>query len=482
MGIRTKKTESEAEGRKAVSRRAASQKEASAAPSKAQKESAQQREKAAKEKALSMLAPGVADWFRENLGFDLESPKVRASELYDLMQGKLLSENHEFVVTPLAYDREKKENVEMPRIKTVARLRAVLPFEKGKPVRPDDDHRIFVQTVPCRPYIEKAEGAELSREAAPSSSERESPSFSDVQVMALEGVGINRERLYGGFNHLSREEKCDIAEGRVFPVDGMVKTSFGYLNVIGEAQLSTAKDGTAKAVFMPTYPEQRSADRVIDLLAARTIGMLELDVFRRDGNNRVISDVNGVPLLNDEGRNIVTYGTAMGPVTGYLHKREYDAKAKKFVDKIDRGHYQVTAVNGCLYATPMKEVPVLRPDGTKDTYRDEKGKEVVRTRPEIAQARVSDGKVFVDGRSEPLAFKTERDMADFLQGKGGVVVGAAYHDFKANKDVTYDAFVVPDNTRGGFAHAFTPQTTEAILRERDRKVRSTKKQNFGIGF
>ena len=318
--------------------------------------------------------------------------------------------------------------------------------------------------------IEKAEAPEAAVRNQPEV-EREMPTFTESQLLALEGIGIDRSRMFGGFNHLTREQKCDIADGKLFYVDGAVKTDFGVVNVIGQAKLSTDKEGIATAQFETTYPEGRDASKVIDLLEARRVGALELDFFRRDNNGTVITNVNRAPILNEAGANLVNYGMAMEPVKGYIHKREYSAKTKKFVDKIETGWYQVTAVNGNLFATRMKETKVKGIDG----------EEIVR--PEIAQARVRDGKVFINGKTnEPLEFATERDLTDFMAGRGGVVKNAVHHDFKTKKDVVYDAFVVPDNTKAGFARQFTPETSKKLIERRDRKVSAVKKQNFGFGI
>ena len=426
------------------------------------------REKEAHDKALDSFHPEVVKFFGEKLGVDLSS--LKTSVLYDLLQGKL-TDPMEIVVTPLAFDRETSKKVEMPRIKSVASVRVFLPRENGKSVAPSDKFPIQVQTVPCRPLLEKSEVPEPALKQEKPEVEREMPTFSDAQLLALEGVGIDRTRMFGGYRHLSREQKCDIADGKPFLVDGTVKTDFGFVNVIGHARLGADKDGNPVCQFETTYPETRDASKVIDLLEARRMGMLELDLLRRNNDGRIITNVNGAPMLNDAGSNLVNYGMAMEPVKGYIHKHVYDSKEKKFVDKVDTGWFQVSVVNGNLFATRMKEVKVQGIDGA----------EIVR--PEIEQSRVKDGKVFVNGKSgEPLEFASERDLTDFLAGRGGVVKNAVHHDFKTGKDVTYDAFVVPDNTKAGFARQFTPETSKKLIERRDRKVTTGRKQNFGMGF
>lgn len=132
--------------------------------------------------------------------------------------------------------------------------------------------------------------------------------------------------------------------------------------------------------------------------------------------------------------------------------------------------YQVSAVNGNLFATRMKEVEELAPDGTKTK------------RVEIPNARVRDGKVFVDGKNEALEFASERDLKEFVAGRSAVVKDAVYHDFKSKKDVKYDAVVVSDNTRSGYARQFTPETSRKILERREQKIGPRKRQNFKMGI
>lgn len=465
---------------KAVSARSRSVKETvqvSAGPAKAAGKEAEVRAK-----VLKSFHPGALEFLKEKLGLDLADPKsVDLNTVYDILQGKV-TKPLEVVVTPLAYDRETRTSVPMPRQKFIESLRFVFPKKDGKPVAPDmDENRIFVASVPCRPYLEKAEGYEIARESSPAGDTGRNVEFTESQLMALEGIGVSRDRLYGGYNHLSRDEKADIAEGRRFFVDGAVRTDFGTLNVIGEAVLSTGADGKAAARFQSSYPEPRAAGTVLDLMGARRQGSLELDFFLRDSTGKSISDVNGVPLVNAAGENLVKYGVAMEPVVGYIHKREYDRKARAWKDSVEKGFYQVSVVEGNLYATHMKEVPELNPDGSKVTYRDRYGREQVQTRPEVAGCIVKDGKVYLDGQAgKPLEFASEEDRKNYLKGRPAVVKGATYHDFKANKDTLYDAVVVADNRKAGFGKVFTPSTSEELKERMNRRAENRRKQNFSI--
>lgn len=434
---------------------------------------AENREVERRQKAVDSFHPSVVEFLDKELGVDLH--KLPLEQVYDLAQGKLTREPVSVVVTPIAYDRAKKENVEMPRIKALASLRILVPMENGKPVAIDKDHKVFVQSVPCRPFISKDDAADMGMNAASGVAdiveERENPTFTDAQLMALEGIGVSRERMFGGFNHVDKMTKLDMLDGNTFFVDGAVKTSFGLLNVIGEGRLTTDAKGVATAQFQTQYPEKRTEGLVIDLLEARVMGNLELDFFRRSSEGKVITSVDGRPIINDAARNLLAYGVAMEPVRGWVRRREFDEKENKYVEKREPGMYQVTAVNGNLFATRMKEIKEQAPDGSTVS------------RYEAPNLRMRDGKVFVDGKSEPLDFVSERDARDYAAGKGGLVKDAVYMDRQNKKEQKYEAFVVPDNTRGGYARQFTPDTTKKILAQREG-VRKTarKRQNFSMGL
>lgn len=433
---------------------------------------AQKTEEQYKLKALSGIHPTVKDWLKDKLGLDLESNSISARDVYDITQGKL-TRPLAFVVTPLAYDKAKQEQVEMPKIRNMASIRLVMPMENGKPVALDDKHRVFIETVPCRPYLVKGdtEAFALSEpEVAPA--DKKDVQFSDEQLQALEGIGINPNRMFGGRNHLSREEKEMIFSGEKFPVDGVVRTTAGcYVNVCGEAVLATAKDGSVTCKFQPNYPEEREAGLVLDILSGRTIGALDLDVFKRDSTNRIIRDENNKPILNEAGMNLINYGMAMQPVLGYTHQREFDKKENRWRDSTESAYYEVTVQNGNLYASKMREVK----------EKNEEGKEV--SRWESGRVRVRDGKVYLDGNAkDALEFASEKDMKSYLEGRGGVVKGVTHRDYKTRKDTVYDAFVVADNRKAGFGHAFSPETSKKIIEAREAKQRTRRRQNFGIGF
>lgn len=433
----------------------------------------------ARAKVLESFLPEVREFFSANLGLDLEA--LDAKVLYDIKLGKL-TKPLDLTVVPQAYDRALDRRVDLAPMHVVAGLIVNLPRENGEMVAPDEKHRLFINTVPCRPMMEKSDGvsdapaAGEAEEEAAEARGAEKVTFTEEQLMALEGIGVDRSRLFGGFNVLPRSTREDIAEGRPFYVDGVVRTSWGYVNVSGVAEL-LERDGAPAVTFQPTSYEQRTEGKVVDILGARRIGMLELDLFKRGANDRIVKDVNGMYVLNEAGANLVNYGFAMEPVKGFVHGRKYDEKEKKFKDTAEVGWYQVGVAYGSLVARKMKEIKARRA-GTQEVY----------TRLEVPEARVVEGKVYVDGKNAaPLAFKSERDLTDYLEGRGGVVVGASFHDKKHEKDVSYNAFVVPDLTRGGFARQFSPETTEKILKARGRKDAISKamkprKQNFSMSI
>jgi hypothetical protein len=470
------------------------------APQQAQGRSAATRDAEARQKVLAAMHPEAASWLKDNLGLDVNNPRqVDTSTLYDIHQGKV-TKPLDIVVTPLAYDRSAKKAVEMPKIKVNTSIRLAFPRKDGKWVPIGKEGRVGFTNIPPLPLLEKAEGFETPREAPKATVDGEKqkgPEFTESQLMALEGVGVSRDRLYGGLNAVSREEKEDMAAGRAFPVYGAVNTGVGLVRVSGEAKLSTDAEGKAVARFQSAYPEDITKSTVIDLETARhqevfakdsktdkvVRTVVDLDFYRRDSKGKVITDVNNRPLLSTAGENLVNYGMAMEPVKGYVHFRSYDAKKKSWEDRREARDYQVTVVNGNLHFTEMRQVPDLNPDGTKATYKMKDGQTVELTHPEVYSSRVKDGKVYLDGNdSKPHDFASKQDEENFLRGKPAVVKGVTGHDYKANKDVVYDAVVVSDNRSAGFAKAFTPSTSKALMEKMKPKQATRRKQTFGLGL
>lgn len=430
--------------------------------------------------------PSAVRFLKEELGIDLNS--LPLNTVHDIKSGRV-TEPLAVKVVPLAYDKESKEIRQMPPIQAVASMRFVFPYDNDfKPVALDKEHRVFVASYPCHEFIQKAEpGMTESPVAEAAPEQKELPKFTAAQVMALEGVGINENRLYANsFNALDVDTKRSILEGEVFDINGYVRTSFGVLNVSGQGKLVEMKDGSVRAKFQPQEPVAQGKNSILDINAVRKMGNLELDFFERDRNGRVKTDVYDLPILNQAGKDLVTYGVSFEPVDGYLHKMEYDSKEKKFKDTVQRDKYQVSVVNGGLCATKMRKVMDLDKDGNqiKTTFN---GKEVDKYHYEATDVRLNpDGTVKVGGQD--LKFRSAEDLDNYKRGKGGVVEGATWTTYgekgQKPKKETYQAFIVPDNQRNGFAKQFSPSSSQKLI-EKNNKVQSKtvrKKQNFSMGF
>jgi hypothetical protein len=197
------------------------------------------------------------------------------------------------------------------------------------------------------------------------------------------------------------------------------------------------------------------------------------------------TDVYDLPILNQAGKDLVNYGVSFEPVDGYLHKMEYDAREKRFKDVIQKDKYQVSVVNGGLCATKMRKVNDLDQDG-KQIKTKFNGKEVDKYHYEATDVRINaDGTVKVG--NQDLKFKTKQDLENYKRGKGGIVEGATWVSYGEKgakaKQVKYDAYVVPDNQKNGFAKAFSPSTSQKLAERNQVKLTKApkRKQNFSLG-
>ena len=91
--------------------------------------------------------------------------------------------------------------------------------------------------------------------------------------------------------------------------------------------------------------------------------------------------------------------------------------------------------------------------------------------------------------NQDLQFKSPQDLENFKRGKGGVVEGATWQSYGEKggkpKQVKYDAFVVPDNQRNGFAKAFSPSTSQKLIERQQQQIQpkvAPKRQKFSMGF
>ena len=432
--------------------------------------------------------PTVVEFLKKELGIDLNT--LSLSTIYDMKAGRM-TEPLSVKVTPLAYDRSTKEMREMLPIQSTASMRFVFPYDNDyNPVALDKDNRVFVGSYPCHDYIQKADPSEVfaAKDDMPQEEkeQQELPKFSQEQIMALEGIGINPNRLYShAYNALDIDTKRSILKGEAFDVDGYVRTSFGQLYVCGQGKLITDAKGNVKSKFLSNEPKAQGNNRVLDILSVRRKGDLELDFFERDANGRVKTDVYDFPILNKAGKDLVTYGVSFVPIDGYIHKMEYNSKEKRFEDKTTREKYQVSVINGGLCATKMRKVVELDKNG-KPVMTSYNGKEVEKYHYEVTDVRLNADDTIKIGKDN-LKFKTPADLENYKRGKGGLVEGASwkeYTDGKKEKVVKYDAFVVPDNQRNGFAKQFSPSTTAKLTEGNavKKSVQKKQKQNFSMGF
>lgn len=429
--------------------------------------------------------PTAVKFLKDELGIDLAA--LPLSTVHDIRAGRV-TEPIDVKVTPLVYDRERKEIVPMPPIKSKASFCFVFPYDNDfKPVPLDKEHRVYVASYPCHQYVQKTDpSVRIEGPVQEESSTRgELPKFTSEQVKVLEGIGINENRLYASsFNALDIETKRAILQGEVFDIDGYVKTSFGVLNVCGQGRLVEMKDGSFRAAFEAQEYVKQGKNDILDIGSVRRCGNLEFDFFERDSSGRVKTDVYDLPILNKAGKDLVTYGFSFDSVDGYLHKMVFDSKSRSFKEEIEKDKYQVSVVNGGICATRMKKVFDLDQDGNriKTIYN---GKEVDKYHYEVAEVRVNaDGTVRVG--QENLKFKSEADLLNYRKGHGGTVIGAKWQEYGEKgskvKEITYDAFIVPNNQTKGFAKVFSPSTSQKLQERNTPKQKTRKKQNFSMGF
>lgn len=446
-----------------------------------------------RKKVLSeRFCPEGIKYLKDVLGLDLTSRDIPVSDLYNIADGRV-TEPLEAVVRPLAYDKEQKKVVEMKPVKVVASFRIVMPYDRKtfKPVAPTGENRPFVASYPCYEYLQKADPSEkISASAsAGTSRDEEMPRFTSAQVQALEGIGISEDRLYSNsFNAVPVSVKRAMLAGEAFDVNGTVRISDGgtdsrlAINVNGVGKMVTAEDGSVAVKFEPQYPVEQKTNQIIDIMRIRRIGNLELDFFERDAKGRVKTDVYDNPIINKAGKDLARYGQAFGPVDGFVHEKMYDKQSHKWEDTVRKEKYQVSLVNGGLCVTKMVKVNDLDKDGNQvKTYIN--GKEVDKFHYEVKDSRVSkDGTVRIG--TQNLKPATQKDLDDYRRGIGGKFLGFEYVDFKSRdkKTITYDIFAVPDNRRNGFAKGFSQKVSEDLIARREETKKTTRKQNFSLGF
>jgi hypothetical protein len=425
--------------------------------------------------------PTAVAFLKDNFGIDLYDPKFPLASIYDIKEGRVTAPL-EMICKPEVYDRVNKKIVTYPGIRVVASMRFVFPYDNHfKPVALDADNHVAVYSYPCHEFVKKAEPSYSEKSVVPveHSVDEKMPVFSVSQVMALESVGIKQDRLFSkSFNALPLDVKRDILAGKAFDVDGSIRTAVGNINIAGTARMVTVSDKEVRTKFEPRYAVTQKNDDILDLMAVRRNGSVEFDFFERDQNGHVRTDVYDKPIVNKAGRDLVLYGVSMEPVYGYSHKNEF--KNNLPFDNVEKERYQVSVVNGGLCATKMKKVMEYDKDG-KQLLTKVDGKDQPKYHYEVADLRINKDNTVRVGKDD-LKFVSEKDLDNYRRGLGGTVVGAKWHNFASKEVVSYDAFVVPDNQRNGFAKAFSPATSEKIRESRTAKMASVKKQNFSLGF
>ena len=478
--------------------------EGKAASSAEQEPKMSEKAAAAKAKALEGIPAGCLEALKDRLGLDLSSPKIGADVIWGIRKGNVVGPV-EVEVVPTAYDRETKKRSEMPAIKALVSLRVGLPFKGGEIVAPDKKNKLYIQTFPVRPLVLREDGQEEGQQreaqAAPAEEKKggkkKDPTFSDAQIKALEGAGVEPDRLFGGHNFLSKEEKQALLDGESVEISGAVKNAYGdFINIHGEVSLGK-KDAKFDSVVMRTLADRtkvpalasipneefetlKGGDFMVDILGASRQGQVDFDVFMRDSDGKVFRDSKtDTPVLNEAARNIISYGSSMGAVTGWFHGKD---------DKPARHDYVITVVNGSFVAEPMEKVPTLDRAG-KPVVREvwsAKKKKVVEekvTHPEVKWRNIitDENKVRVDGMKEPLAFRDEYGFADFAAGRPAVVIGAEMRNFKTGKTETFDGAVVYDPARYG-ARLFTPSTSKKLDEKIKQEHALKEKARKGLRF
>lgn len=492
-------TEKKATPRRASASAASAPKPAQAVPvrTSVKYSSDEDRNKVLKER----FCPEGIQYLKDVLGLDLTSRDIPVAELYNIAGGRVTAPL-ETVVKPLAYDKTQKKVVEMPPIKIVSSFLIKMPFDKetGKWIAPTAEHRPFISSYPCFDYLQKADPSErmsvVASVEAPKNEEL--PKFNAAQTQALEGIGINEDRLFSNsFNAIPVSVKREMLAGEPFEVNGTVRIpdntpdSRLSININGMGKMITAKDGTVTVKFDAQYPVEQKSNQIVDIKKVSRIGNLELDFFEKveyvgtDGktHRKNKTDVYGNEILNKAGKDLLRYGQAFGPVDGYVHEKFYDQQSHKQEDTVRKEKYQVSLVNGGLCVTKMIKVADLDKDGQQMKTRID-GKEVDKFHYEVKESHVSKNGTVRIGNQD-LAPATPKDLEDYKRGFGGRFNGFEYVDMtgKQKKTVTYDVFAVPDNRRSGFSKTFSQKVSEELINRREETTKKpTRKQNFSLGF
>lgn len=444
------------------------------------------------------FAPENIDWLKSTLGIDLHSPKVKVSDVFAILQGKVTSPI-ETTVTPLAFNRETKKLETMPPVKVVASWRIIFPHDASfHQVAHNAQNKVFVASYPCYETLEKSEPvADMTPAAtAGDGTEEKNLTFSPAELKALEGIGVPGDILFNagfGYDHEA------ILDGDVFDVTGRLRVADPvgkndlFVNVTGRARLdrTISEDGAVtkvRAVSTPVYPSERKAGAVLDFMRIRRVGNIELDFASRDSKGNIIKDEFGNIVINQAARDLQKYGIAFEPVNGRVMRYDYttDSEGNSIrKDSVEHKKYQVVVVNGGLCVSEMKKVEDLDKDGNTIAVKDRNGNTVNKYHYEVDGAKVGrNGTVRIGIQDvQPVS---ERDLLGYRKGEGGLFKGFVFTDPKTQvKSAPYDVWAVPDNTKQGFPKFFSEGVSKELAQRRDRDLktkRPARKQNYSMGL
>lgn len=430
------------------------------------------------------FTPSVRKFFKETFGMDLTSRQYDVAFLHDLAEGRA-TRPVEMIVTPVAFDRDSKANVELDPVKVVASLVVRLPYDKEthKFAELSDKNGVFIKTIPCYDYRQKSDKSEGVTLPQSASGKQEVISFNNKEMLALEGIGIQSTRLYPGqFNSLPYETKQDIKAGKPFEVTGVmnIRNSFDSkspvkVNVSGHAKLVNGE-----LEFMPQYPVEKTVNSVLDIDRARVIGQYELDLFERNPLTKgILTDAKGTPVLNQAGKDLVKYGYSFSPVKAIVHSLSFDRESGKMKESFSYKMVMCAEKNGAIYSAEMKQEPVLGKDGKQETVTIG-GEE----KPKFRYVAPVQG---INGEDKVRSFGKEYKVADaaemdsYKRGRGAIFPDFKGTDPKTKKAVTYDAFAIPDILRAGQPRFFSEGVSKELI-ERRNNMSQKKSQNFSMGL
>lgn len=396
------------------------------------------------------FCPENIKFLKDTFGVDLNSPRVPVKVLHQLRHGRV-TDPIDLYLKPLAYDAENKRSVQMPAIKSRASLKVdfypVMDKDSKKQLPVTPENFPIISVYPCYDYAVRgdvSEQQEASQETG--SSRRPLPVFTEDQKQALEGIGINRDRLYkDSYNAFSLAAKQAMAAGEEFYFSGRVKVysemadrNF-YVNVNGYGTLGKGEDGRAVATFEAQEEVEKTQEMLPDLASIRRVEDVTFDFLRKDKFG-IVTDASGRPELSDSGRELCMFGRCLGPVEAEIHKG----------DKTEKAEYLVSMVNGGLCFMKFNE--------------------------ESLKNQIKDGTVSIN--KQKLEPASPEDLDNYAKGIGGMFKGykEVVKDGDRSKEVIRDAYLIPDSQNKGFAVALSADMTSAVKKYREEQSAKIEKK------